>query len=251
MVTSMTLSYNGRADRREAELNENKATDLSPPVAILWDWDNTLVDGWAGVTAALNVVFAAHDMPAWTAEDTRARARLSMQESFAALFGDRARDAGMLFRTSFAQTHLDHLRPMPGAEAALAAGKRWPQGVVSNKDGPFLRLEVAHLGWGGSFATVIGAGDAAADKPRPEPIWAACQAVMMNPSSRVWYIGDTALDMHAAHAAGCTAVLLGDGGHDGGMAAFQERGFVPDLCFADGFALAASLAAAEAKMSGA
>jgi hypothetical protein len=35
------------------------------------------------------------------------------------------------------------------------------------------------------------------------------------------------------------------------MAAFQERGFVPDLCFADGFALAASLAAAEAKMSGA
>ena len=28
------------------------------PTVLLFDWDNTLVDGWAAITAALNVVFA-------------------------------------------------------------------------------------------------------------------------------------------------------------------------------------------------
>ncbi len=218
-------------------------SDPADPAVILWDWDNTLVDGWAGVVAALNVVFAAHAMASWTAEDARARVRLSMAESFAALFGADWREAAALFRSTFAAIHLDHLQPMPGIQDALAAASSWPQGVVSNKDGPFLRREVAHLGWGALFTSVVGAGDATADKPRPEPIWLALEAFGMNPARQVWYVGDTALDMHAAHAAGCTAVLLGDGGHDGGMAAFQARDSVPDLCFADGLALAARLRA--------
>ena len=38
------------------------------------------------------------------------------------------------------------------------------------------------------------------------------------PISPVWYLGDTALDMQAARAAGVTAVLIGDAGHDQGIA---------------------------------
>jgi phosphoglycolate phosphatase len=230
--------------------HEAELTDTPPPEAILWDWDNTLADGWAGIVAALNIVFAAHDMPAWSVEDARARVRHSMPESFAALFGAGWREAAELFRSAFAASHLDHVGPMPGAAAALAAGAAWPQGVVSNKDGAFLRREVAHLGWTDRFGCVVGAGDASADKPRPEPIWFALAALGVKPTPRVWYVGDTALDMHAARAAGCTAVLLGDGGHDGGVAAFQARDSVPDLCFADGLALAARLRAAAGSASG-
>ena len=64
-------------------------------------------------------------------------------------------------------THLHHVAPMPGAAEALAAGAAWPQGVVSNKAGRFLRAEVTHLGWAGHFGAVVGAGDASADKPDP------------------------------------------------------------------------------------
>ena len=145
------------------------------PTALLYDWDNTLVDGWAAVTAALNAVFAAFAMPAWTAEDTRSRARLSLRESFPTMFGadwERARD---LFYATFRDQHLDHLRPMQGAAEALVAGAAWPQGVVSNKAGNFLRAEVAHLGWATHFRAVVGAGDAAADKPDPAPIHLALQ----------------------------------------------------------------------------
>jgi phosphoglycolate phosphatase len=113
---------------------------------------------------------------------------------------------------------------MPGAAEALLAGAAWPLGVVSNKAGRFLRAEVLHLGWAAHFGSVIGAGDAAADKPDPAPILMALEQLGFSAGPEVWYLGDTALDMTAARAAGVTAVLVGDASHDGGV----ERA-APDL----------------------
>jgi phosphoglycolate phosphatase len=90
-------------------------------------------------------------------------------------------------------------------------------GVVSNKAGNFLRAEVLHLGWGPHFGPIIGAGDARADKPDPAPILMALEQLGHPASRSVWYLGDTALDMVAARAAGVTAVLVGDAAHDGGV----------------------------------
>jgi phosphoglycolate phosphatase len=106
---------------------------------------------------------------------------------------------------------------MLGAADALAAGAAWPQGVVSNKAGRYLRAEVVHLGWSGHFGAVVGAGDAAADKPDPAPILLALDRLGHQADHSVWYLGDTALDMATARAAGVTAVLIGDASHDGGI----------------------------------
>jgi phosphoglycolate phosphatase len=209
-----------------------------PPAALLYDWDNTLVDGWAGITAALNAAFARFDLPPWTVADSRARVRLSFRESFPALFGadwERARD---IFLTELRARHLDHVTPMPGAVQALAAGRPWPQGVVSNKNGAFLRAEVDHLGWTGHFGAVIGAGDAAADKPYAAPILLALDCLGRAADRSVWYLGDTALDMQTARAAGVTSVLVGDAAHDGGIDRAR-----PDIHFPSAFDLAARLRA--------
>jgi phosphoglycolate phosphatase len=206
----------------------------APPTVLLYDWDNTLVDGWAAITAALNAVFTEFGMPFWTAEDTRARARLSLRESFPPMFGaewERARD---LFYIAFRSQHLDHLHPMQGAAEALAAGAAWPQGVVSNKVGNYLRDEVAHLGWAAHFGAVVGAGDAQADKPDPAPIYLALDRLGYPADASVWYLGDTALDMQTARAAGVTAVLIGDAGHDLGIAHAA-----PDIHFSSAHDLAA------------
>ena len=64
---------------------------------------------------------------------------------------------------------------------------------------------------------MIGAGDALADKPSPAPILMALGQLGFPADRRVWYLGDTALDMQAARAAGVTAVLVGDASHDGGV----------------------------------
>ncbi len=217
------------------------AAELPRPAAILWDWDNTLVDGWAAIAAGLNAAFAAFGLPQWTLAEVKARVRRSLRESFPEIFGaewERARD---IFYAEVRARHLAVLAPMPGAEAAIraAAAIAVPQGVVSNKQGPLLRAEAAHLGWAPLFRALVGAGDAAADKPDPAPLrmaLAACGGAGSDPGA-VWYVGDTALDMQAARAAGCAAVLLGSAEHDGGVG-----NAAPDRAFADGHALAAHLA---------
>lgn len=192
-------------------------TALPRPRALLYDWDNTLVDGWAGITAALNAVFVAFDRPLWTKEDTRSRARASLREAFPAMFGERWQEARDIFYDSLTRMHLEHVAPMPGAASMLAAAVAWPQGVVSNKAGPFLRREVTHLGWSRYFGPVIGAGDASADKPDPAPLHLALSQLGQAAGADVWYVGDTAMDMQAARAAGLTAVLVGNAEHDGGV----------------------------------
>jgi phosphoglycolate phosphatase len=206
------------------------------PTLLLYDWDNTLVDGWAGIAAAMNAVFTAFALPHWTAAETRARARRSLGEAFPAMFGDRWTEARDIFYAALLERHLEHVQPMPGAAEALEAGRAWPQGVVSNKTGRFLRAEVAHLGWAGYFGSVIGAGDATADKPDPAPIYLALGQLGAAASTAVWYLGDTALDMQAARAAGVTAVLIGDAAHDGGV-----DHAAPDIHFPSAHALATEL----------
>ena len=63
------------------------APELPPPAAIIWDWDNTLVDGWAAIAGGLNAAFAAFGLPLWTTEEVRGRVRRSLRESFPEMFG--------------------------------------------------------------------------------------------------------------------------------------------------------------------
>jgi phosphoglycolate phosphatase len=208
------------------------------PSVLLYDWDNTLVDGWAGIAAALNAVFGEFAMQEWSVAETKERVRVSLRDSFPAMFGaewERARD---IFYSALDEQHLRHVRPMPGVIEALAAGATCPQGVVSNKAGRYLRAEVAHLGWGDHFGTVIGAGDATADKPDPAPILLALEHLGRKADRSVWYLGDTALDMAAARAAGVMPVLIGDASHDGGIDRAR-----PDLHFPSALDLAVRLRA--------
>jgi phosphoglycolate phosphatase len=187
------------------------------PSVLLYDWDNTLVDGWAGIAAALNAAFKEFGHPLWSVEDTRNRVRVSLRESFPVMFGKHWEHARDVFYETLAHQHLDHVTAMRSVPDVLEAGSAWPQGVVSNKAGAFLRREVAHLGWTRFFGSVIGAGDATADKPDPAPLHLALSQLGHAADPSVWYMGDTTLDMQAARAAGVTAVLIGNADHDGGV----------------------------------
>ena len=207
------------------------------PPAILWDWDNTLVDGWAAIEAGLNATFRAFAMPEWDRAMVLSRVRGSLRDTFPGMFGadwERARD---IFYDAVRANHLAVVQPMPGAGAMIAAAARlMPLGVVSNKQGPLLRAEAAHLSWAAQFGALVGAGDAAADKPDPAPMAMALDAMGLKPSPDIWYVGDNAMDMQAARRAGFVAVLIGDAAHDGGIATSS-----PDLHFPDADGLSVAL----------
>jgi phosphoglycolate phosphatase len=186
---------------------------LSQPKAVLFDWDNTLVDNWVSIQDALNATLTAMGHAPWSLADVRARVRSSARETFPRLFGSRANEAMQIFYDRFKAVHLDTLQTLPGAEAVLEAIERKGifTSVVSNKHGPFLRLEATQLGWDRRFARLIGAGDAREDKPSAAPIAMALEGSGTQAGDAVWYVGDALIDVECARNAGCVSVLVGDG----------------------------------------
>lgn len=204
------------------------------PRAIIFDWDNTLVDSWGTIHDALNFLMAAMGKPLWTIGETRERVRLSLRDAFPAIFGDRWEEARQIYLDRFHAIHLARLTPLPGREAMLRllVENGIYLSLVSNKTGDVLRREVAHLGWTALFGKIVGAGDAPSDKPHPAPVAMALQPSGIAPGDDVWFVGDTAVDMECALAAGCVPILLG-----GAEPVGEFAQFAPVLTVADGAAL--------------
>jgi len=147
-----------------------------------------------------------------------------MRDSFPAMFGARWQEAAAHYQQSYRSLHLAQLTPLPHVTEMLEAlAPTCFVGLVSNKQGPTLRLEMEHLGWQRYFKAAIGAGDASRDKPHPEPVLLALKDSGITPAADVWFVGDTGVDLGVAEATGCTAILYGD--HDIEQASGVYDGF--------------------------
>ncbi len=200
------------------------------PKAIIFDWDNTLVDSWVIIQDALNATFDEFGLERWSLDETRARVAKSMRDSFPLLFGDAWERAGEVFYGHFEAIHLDRLTPLEGADEALVQLREAGiyLGVVSNKTGKLLRAEAQQLGWDAHFGQIIGAGDAARDKPAPDPVVMALAGSGIEMGDEVWFVGDAEIDLQCAHNTGCVPVLVrpedpGEGEFDGASPAMHFR----------------------------
>jgi len=184
---------------------------LEFPRAVIFDWDNTLVDNWPVIADAINATFQKYNMPVWSLEEVKQRCNRAAHDSFPDWFGVHWREAHDFFYARFEAIHLDKLEKLPGAEDLL----RWlhaakiPLFVVSNKRGDYLRQQAAALGWDKLIIALIGSQDAAQDKPARDPVDLALARAGLQADQSVWFVGDTALDMQCAKNAGCLAVLVG------------------------------------------
>src|SRR3546814_19367961 len=98
------------------------ASALPAPSAILFDWDNTLVDSWAVIHHAMTVTFETLGERPWTLEETRRNVRQSARDAFPALFGARADQATAVFYRTYEAAHLARLQP---SWEEGRVGKRW------------------------------------------------------------------------------------------------------------------------------
>ena len=191
---------------------------LPKPKAILFDWDNTLVDTWPVIHQALNATLRAMDVPEWSLTRVKSQVKKSMRDSFPELFGANWKKAADLYQSHYRAIHLAAITPLPDAEMLLRAVQKAGLfcAIVSNKRGPSLRLELEHLAWTAYFAAAIGSEDSAHDKPHPAPVFKALEAANLTPDASVWFVGDTIIDIECAHTAHCTPILYGDVKTDGG-----------------------------------
>lgn len=185
---------------------------LSRPQAVIFDWDNTLVNTWPIIHAALNATLKEYGHAEWTFDMTRSRVKKSMRDSFPEIFGADWQKVGEFYQQQYRNQHLIRLEALPDAVVLLDYLKQ--RGlycvVVSNKKGENLRTEVAHLGWGHYFDKVVGATDAERDKPFADPVQLAFidRPELLN--EHAWFIGDSEIDLECAKNVGTGAVLYGE-----------------------------------------
>ena len=189
---------------------------LPKPRAVIFDWDNTLVDTWPIIHDALTATFVAMGQKPWTFDETRARVRKSMRDSFPEVFGENWQEAGAIYQREYRSNHLLKLTPLPRALEVLEAvrAKKLYSTVVSNKKSVTLKQEVEKLGWGKFFDCVVGSDDAPRDKPHADPVHLAFEKSHIKPGADVWFVGDSDIDLECALNCGCTAILYGASAKD-------------------------------------
>ena len=182
----------------------------SRPRAVLFDWDNTLIDSWPVIEDAMNATLTTFGHPPWSRAEVKTRVRKSMRDSFPKLFGDKWEEAGKVFYARYDEIHVARLTPIEGAAEMLAelADLGIYLAVVSNKKGEFLRREAAALGWDRHLRRLVGALDAPRDKPAVEPVLLALEGSGIAPNGAVWLAGDADIDLECAQNAGLVPVLL-------------------------------------------
>ncbi len=180
------------------------------PDAVIFDWDNTLIDAWPCILDCYNQTFRHFGMPEWSLEEGKQNIARSLRDSFPSMFKDRWQDAREIYYQAFAASHIERMVPFPHAETMLKTlvDKGIYIAVVSNKLGHFLREEATHLGWDTMFGALVGATDAVRDKPDPAPVDLALEPSGLVPSHKVWFVGDSFIDLQCAHQSGCLPVLM-------------------------------------------
>jgi len=182
------------------------------PRAVIFDWDNTLVDSWGAIAEAVNVTRAHFGQSPWTMAEVKQNCVRAARDSFPEWFGDRWQEASDIFYTRFSQVQMDNLTPLPGAGELLQwlDNQKIPLCVVSNKNGNYLRTEAEALGWTRYFASIVGSTDALRDKPDREHADHALRIAGLKSSPSIWFIGDSEADIACARNADCTPVLIGN-----------------------------------------
>jgi phosphoglycolate phosphatase len=179
--------------------------------AVVWDLDGTLVDSAADIATSLNRLLgenhlAALDEPRirnMIGEGVAVLIRRGFQEHDVTPDPQRLEQLVERFLVIYTEVATASTRLFPGAREALKslrdAGLR--QAVCTNKPESITRQVLAGLGIAGYFDVVIGGDTLPRNKPDPLPLRTALESLQATPE-RSLMVGDSAIDVQTAHAAG-------------------------------------------------
>ena len=180
----------------------------TPPRAVLFDLDGTLIDSAPDLAGAANTLRAEHGLEPLPYEQLRpmvgAGARGMVGVAFGVAPGDERfellRDA---FLARYERSMLDRTRIFEGIEELLAgleaAGIAW--GIVTNKATRFALPVAQGVGLVPRAGALVCGDTTAHSKPHPEPLWEAARRLGHMPADCL-YVGDDLRDVQAGRAAG-------------------------------------------------
>ena len=181
-----------------------------PPKAILFDWDNTLVNNWEPIFIAYKETLKKLGLKKKSRGEIIKNAKYSLRETFPRVFKDDWKKAKKIFYVVFKKIHLQKIKPIPKVEKILKIikEKKITCGVISNKDGNVLRKEINKLGWKKYFKIVVGANEAKKDKPSKYPLLLTLNKISLKPNRNIWYVGDNEIDVEFAKKNKCSSIFI-------------------------------------------
>jgi HAD superfamily hydrolase (TIGR01662 family) len=169
--------------------------------AMLFDFDGTLADSFAAITASVNHVRQGVMLSDMTEQEVRGYVGHGLPQLLHELVPVLDVDEAMLrYREHHFDTMVGNTRLYPGVLQTLKtlneAGMKL--GICSNKAVGFTKTLVNQLGLDDYISTVCGPEDAGGKpKPAPDMLWEACRRLGV-PSTDSLYIGDMSVDVQAA-----------------------------------------------------
>ena len=193
--------------------------------AVAFDLDGTLVDSAPDLAAAANAMLASlghrplaqERVAAAIGDGIEALVARTLEESMGAAPDREALgDAASLFREIYLGRVFEASTIFEGVREGLEALSRRgvPLGVVTNKAAPFTRALLERSGLSRWLSFVECADAIEQRKPAPFLLLKACEDLRIEPR-QLLFVGDSALDVAAARAAGSPVVLVDYGYNKG------------------------------------
>jgi phosphoglycolate phosphatase len=182
-----------------------------PTRAVLFDFDGTLADSFAAITASVNHVRESYGLPALPEQTVREYVGLGLTQLMQDLLPNvPTADAVARYRAHHTSVMFSGTKLLPGVLDTLTVlhQRGYRLALCSNKAVAFTRELVRHLGLAALFDAVLGPEDAHGHaKPAPDMLLEALRRLQVSPKEAV-YVGDMAVDVHAGHAAGLPVWLV-------------------------------------------
>ena len=189
----------------------------SGAAAVVWDLDGTLVDSATDIATSLNRLLGENELAAlddaliknMIGEGVAVLIRRGFEAHGITPDGKRLESLVERFLVIYSEVATASTRLFPGAREALQslsdAGLR--QAICTNKPEAITRQVLAGLGIADCFDVVIGGDTLPRNKPDPLPLLTALEGLDVAPE-RSLMVGDSAIDVQTAHAAGVSIAFV-------------------------------------------
>ncbi|MBA4191377.1 MAG: hypothetical protein C0467_25640 [Planctomycetaceae bacterium] len=196
--------------------------------AALFDFDGTLADSFAAITSSTNHVRTLYGLPPLPEAEVRVHVGYGLDDLLRVLVPVApVAESIVKYRSHHQIAMLTETKLMPGVAETIPelARRGFRMAVCSNKRVEFTRELVRALGLDSYFTAVLGPEDVG-NQPKPHPAMLHEGLTRVGASSsEAVYVGDMAVDVHTAKAAGLPVwlVLGGAAGHEDAAACGPDR----------------------------
>ena len=184
--------------------------------AVLFDFDGTLADSYAAITASVNHVLQHHGRPTLTETKVRTLVGHGLQQLMDTILPGIDHDAAAkLYREHHPTVMKSHTKLLPGVadglKALKAAGVKL--GVCSNKPAYLTRTLLGMLEIDHYFDVVYGPDDVGVPKPDPTMVLKALEKLGVQ-KDQALYVGDMEVDVETGRRAGIETWVMPTGSND-------------------------------------